>query len=273
MMNLKTRSSLLLPAVGLFAVACGGGGGGGGGNAGVPQTTTLQGQLQMPQVAPTMAPTASPTEWPMVPGEVVVWLEPGRDANTMHCPGFDLVRTGAGRMAVYHARCAEGRSSIKDGARVEDSVEEATCDAAEQMKQLEGVRTASPNYIYQAAIQPNDTYYDLQWHYDQVNMQQTWDLQQGSSDVIVAVLDSGIVSSHPEFSGRFVGGFDMISDPFIARDGDGFATGDRLDTVIVREDRPTPIPRPVPLPIEPAPPNDPPVLKPKLPYQPPVSKI
>lgn len=52
-----------------------------------------------------------------------------------------------------------------------------------------------------------------------------------------------------------------------------FATGDRLDTVIMRNDRPIPIDPPLPRPIEPAPPYEPPVLKPKLPYQPPVSKI
>jgi len=221
MMNTKTRTSLLLPAVALFAASCGGGGGGGGA-ANVPQTTTLQGTLQMPQVAPQIAPPATGMlEQPMVPGEVVVWMKPGRDAASMNMEGFDLVRTGAGRTAIFHARCSEGRSSIKHGARVEDSVEKATCDAAEQMKLHDDVMIASPNYIYQATVQPNDTYYQAQWHYDQINMPQTWDLQQGSSNVIVAVLDTGIVSSHPEFAGRLVGGYDMISDPQRARDGDG----------------------------------------------------
>jgi serine protease len=41
------------------------------------------------------------------------------------------------------------------------------------------------------------------------------------TDVIVAVLDTGIVSAHPEFAGRFVNGYDMISSADAARDGDG----------------------------------------------------
>ena len=187
----KLRRSLLLPAVATLAVACGGGGGGG---ANVQPTTTLRGTLRMPQVAPSMA--GFDVDQPMVPGEVVVWLAPGHDASEMVDDKFDLVRGGAtGRMAVFHARAAEGRSSCRDGARIEDSVEKATCDAAEQMKRRQGVVCASPNYIMQATIEPSDSFYQAQWHYAQVNMPQTWALQQGSSDVIVAVLDTGIVSA------------------------------------------------------------------------------
>ena len=39
--------------------------------------------------------------------------------------------------------------------------------------------------------------------------------------MIVAVLDTGIVSAHPEFQGRLIAGFDMISSATAAGDGDG----------------------------------------------------
>ncbi|MFN3241556.1 MAG: S8 family serine peptidase [Planctomycetota bacterium] len=216
MKQTQLHPSLLLPAVALFAAACGGGGGGG---ATPPTTTnnaTLGGSLRMPQVAPTVANLNTP----MIPGEVVVWFEQGSAPLDFETPGYDFVR-GAGPMAVYHAHQADGRSSLADGARVEDSVEKATCDAADAMAAMPGVRCASPNYVMQAFTNPNDTFYDKQWHYPQINLPQAWDVSQGSSNVIVAVLDTGIVSSHPEFSGRLIGGYDMISNPQIARDGDG----------------------------------------------------
>src|SRR5690606_30192009 len=55
----------------------------------------------------------------------------------------------------------------------------------------------------------------------QIHLPQAWDLEQGDSSVIVAVLDTGIVSAHPDFAGRLIAGFDMISDAASARDGDG----------------------------------------------------
>ena len=72
--QLLTRSSLL--AVALLWTACGGGGGGGAPT--VPSNgAAIGGSLRMPQVAPT---SAANIDAPMVPGEVVVWFEPGRSA-------------------------------------------------------------------------------------------------------------------------------------------------------------------------------------------------
>lgn len=211
--------ALLLP--GLAAVACGGGGGGG-----TPpvRTSTMSGRLRMPEVAPTAASTPAAnmaTLAPMVPGEVVVWLEPGADAALLAADTCELVRSGPGPIAVFRTPAAAGRSSVRDGASIADSCEQATCDAVAEMAAVPGVRCASPNYVLQPFLQPNDTYYDKQWHYPQINLPQTWDLTQGSANVIVAVLDTGIVSTHPEFAGRLIPGYDMISDPASAGDGNG----------------------------------------------------
>ncbi len=218
MKRTSTLPPLLLSSVALFAAACGGGGGGG--NPPAANTTTLSGQLRMPQVAPTAATPANVTA-PMVPGEVVVWFEPGTSARDLVADGFDLVRGGDGPIAVYRAHAAAGRSSVHDGAAVADSVEQATCAAADELAAMAGVRCASPNHVLQAFVQPNDTFYDKQWHYPQIKLPQAWDVTQGSASVVVAVLDTGIVSSHPDFAGRLVGGYDMISNPQIAGDGDG----------------------------------------------------
>jgi len=59
----------------------------------------------------------------------------------------------------------------------------------------------------------NDPYYASQWYMDRIQMLQTWALtleENGSSkqlqEVKVAVIDSGIDHTHPEFAGRLVGG-------------------------------------------------------------------
>jgi serine protease len=79
------------------------------------------------------------------------------------------------------------------------------------------VRRAFPTRI------PNDPLYSQQWALTGaagVNAQAAWDLQIGSASVIVAVVDTGI-TSHPDLAGRILAGYDFISDPSIANDGDG----------------------------------------------------
>ena len=52
-------------------------------------------------------------------------------------------------------------------------------------------------------------------------MDQAWSLTTGSAGIVVGVIDTGIVSAHPEFSGRLVQGYDFISSATRARDGNG----------------------------------------------------
>ena len=47
-----------------------------------------------------------------------------------------------------------------------------------------------------------------------------WDVTHGSSSIVVAVVDSGY-RPHAGLAGRFLPGYDMISDPDMAADGDG----------------------------------------------------
>lgn len=96
----------------------------------------------------------------------------------------------------------------------------------QQIKTLslrDDVEYAEPNYIYRAYRVPNDPHYEYQWHYPAINLPQAWDITTGSrvgSDVIVAVVDTGVYLAHPEFFGQLVSGYDFISDPQNALDGD-----------------------------------------------------
>lgn len=79
---------------------------------------------------------------------------------------------------------------------------------------------AEPNWIRAISREPNDTFYPRQWHYPLLNLPAAWDLSTGSSNVIVAVVDTGI-TAHPDLAGRVIAGFDFVSDSRAGRDGDG----------------------------------------------------
>ncbi|WP_192879367.1 S8 family serine peptidase [Microbulbifer sp. A4B17] len=66
----------------------------------------------------------------------------------------------------------------------------------------------------------NDPFYPSMWHYSQIAVQDAWTTSTGAG-VIVAVLDTGILSGHPDLEGQLVSGYDMVSDRLMAVDGDG----------------------------------------------------
>jgi thermitase len=84
---------------------------------------------------------------------------------------------------------------------------------------------AEPNFLLLPNRVPNDTYYKVyQWNLPLIGMEQSWEVTQGRSDVIVAVVDTGIDLNHPEFQGKLVGGYNVIADNKIPQDDNGHGT-------------------------------------------------
>jgi serine protease len=78
---------------------------------------------------------------------------------------------------------------------------------------------------------PNDPLFTGQW-YEQatqpagIDAVTAWDTTTGRSDVVIAELDTGVRYDHPDLlmasaSGKLLPGYDFVSDPTIANDGDG----------------------------------------------------
>ncbi len=87
-----------------------------------------------------------------------------------------------------------------------------------------------------ALVTPNDPLFGLQWHYKSqgtgdgesaggAGFVDFWTEQasQGSSEVVVAVVDTGLQMDHPDIqnSVNVVAGWDMVSDVQVANDGNG----------------------------------------------------
>ena len=92
------------------------------------------------------------------------------------------------------------------------------------IKQLRGdpdLLYAEPNYRLRSLATPDDSLYPVQWHYPLINLPAAWDTTTGDPTVVVAVVDTGILGGHPDLTGQVVDGYDFVSDPANAADGDG----------------------------------------------------
>ena len=66
-------------------------------------------------------------------------------------------------------------------------------------------------------LAPNDTHWGNQWNMVQISMEEAWDLGTGQSNVVIAILDSGVDLSHPDLA------FTSTADHF---NGEENANGD-----------------------------------------------
>lgn len=73
------------------------------------------------------------------------------------------------------------------------------------------VRYAEPDrYLYPQAI-PNDPAYSEQWNMEKFGLPEAWALETGKSDIVIAVLDSGVDLTHEDLVGRSVPGCDLYN--------------------------------------------------------------
>ena len=62
------------------------------------------------------------------------------------------------------------------------------------------------------ATSPQDPYYDRQWAHTRIRSSSAWDLTTGGVDLMIAVIDTGIDSSHPDLSAKLVPGRSFLTD-------------------------------------------------------------
>ena len=75
------------------------------------------------------------------------------------------------------------------------------------------VEYAEPNYIRSTSYAPNDPRYNDQWALPKINAPSAWDITTGSPAIIVAIIDTGIDSGHPDRPQNLLLGADFIVDP------------------------------------------------------------
>jgi hypothetical protein len=131
---------------------------------------------------------------PHVPGELIVRFKPGL--------GQAARRTILGRheAAPQHRLRAPGLELVR--------LDEASLAAvAVELEREPGVLDAQPNYIYRVSATPNDPRFGELWGLDtasdaDMDVREAWDVTTGSASVTVAVIDTGVMYTHPDLAGN-----------------------------------------------------------------------
>ena len=93
---------------------------------------------------------------------------------------------------------------------------------------------AGLNYIAQASVTPNDSYYQYQWHFPLIQAEQAWDITKGAG-VKVAVLDTGIVYGGPDGVNLCTNGaYDVVNNDTDPTDGSSLSHGTHVAGTIAQ---------------------------------------
>ena len=84
------------------------------------------------------------------------------------------------------------------------------------------IEYAQPNYIYHICRTPNDPDFPDQYAHQLIQMEDAWEIETGSRDVIIAVIDTGVDVNHPDLKDNIWVNEDEIPDNDIDDDGNGY---------------------------------------------------
>lgn len=161
-------------------------------------------------VTPSLTAFASASVEPTV-RVVVGWA--GRDASNLA-----LRRVPAGAQVVR--RLSQLRATVYE-------VPQGRVDAwMAEMKARPDVRYVEPDgTVWGLELVPNDPEFRARQYGPQhLNAPQAWEITMGDPRVIIAIVDTGVDLSHPEFAGRLVSGYDFVNDDPVPQDDHGHGT-------------------------------------------------
>ncbi len=144
---------------------------------------------------------------PYVPGEVLVRFKPGTETR-QQASVLRVLRTGIDNENsrwigdVLHIRSADITDPEQSSFLLRNQPE---------------VMYAQPNYLNRNKTVPNDSNFSAQWNFQAINLPTAWDINPGGrSDVLVAVIDSGLTTVDNTFGFRIWDGraFRIFGVPF-----------------------------------------------------------
>lgn len=129
--------------------------------------------------------------------------------------------------ALISAHGGRGERNIPQlNARVVRLPAKAAEKALEAIAKHKNVEYVEPDFTATALNTANDPQFTSgnQWALQKIAAPLAWNTTVGSSNVIVAVIDSGVTATHPDLAGKVLPGYDFINNDADATDDNGHGT-------------------------------------------------
>ena len=144
-----------------------------------------------------------------------IWAAPNDTPNDTpkHIPGRLLIKfnddlSQGMKQMIIHSHDGRLIDNISQIGVMEIEVPENRLTGIQNALQAtNGVEFVEPDSIIEPQITPNDPAFSQQWHLAKINAPIAWNTTTGSTNVIIAILDTGFDATHPDLSGKFVGGY------------------------------------------------------------------
>ncbi|CAM4520217.1 type VII secretion-associated serine protease mycosin [Paenibacillus endophyticus] len=104
-----------------------------------------------------------------------------------------------------------------------------TDQLVQYFKQTWNTEYTEPHYLYMTnestSIVPNDALYsEYQWNLPSIETEKGWNISKGNEEVIIAVLDTGVQSNHPDLKGKITKGINIVDETAEPDDDVGHGT-------------------------------------------------
>jgi subtilisin family serine protease len=151
--------------------------------------------------------------------------------NARFVPGQILVKPKTGvsetqlgqLVAGYRGHVANVLTQLN--VRVIQLPENAADQAVAALSNNPQIEFAERDFIAQAVLTPNDTYYaGYQWHLPKISAPQAWDISTGKTNPIIAVVDTGVYAAHPDLAGKILNGYNYVNNTANTADDYGHGT-------------------------------------------------
>lgn len=134
----------------------------------------------------------------VVADQLIITVRPGAGANAVGSLLADAGVTVRDRLEALAASLVEIDPTHRAEVRSE----------LEQSNLIEGVHD---NHLVGLELVPNDELYPSQWHLGVIDAAAAWAVTTGTAEIVVAVLDSGVDTAHPDLVDKLWGGGNTYS--------------------------------------------------------------